>query len=91
MICEIRLCSPDSYSPYAAELHSLLHFYFFYFFTSRLSRFFFFCHILLGAIPLLLFLWAFRVNWQYEEGPDHTNITSKQQQIKQKRTYLLQS
>lgn len=66
-------------------------FIFFYFFTSRLSRFFFFCHILLGAIPLLLFLWAFRVNWQYEEGPDHTNITSKQQQIKQKRTYLLQS
>jgi len=64
-------------------------FIFFYFPVSLV--FFFFCHILLGAIPLLLFLWAFRVNWQYEEGPDHTNITSKQQQIKQKRTYLLQS
>lgn len=43
MICEIRLCSPDSYSPSAAELHSLLHFYFFlFFYFPSLSFFFFF-------------------------------------------------
>jgi len=51
----------------------------------------FFCHTLLAAISLLVFLLAFRVNWQYGEGPDEANVTDKQQQIKQKRKYLLQS
>jgi len=85
MICEIRLCSPDSCFSSAAGLSFLL--LYCLFFTSR----FFFCHTLLAAISLLVFLLAFRVNWQYGEGPDEVNVTDKQQQIKQKRKYLLQS
>jgi len=72
MICEIRLCSPDSCFSSAAGLSFLL--LYCLFFTSR----FFFCHTLLAAISLLVFLLAFRVNWQYGEGPDEVNVTDKQ-------------